>query len=199
MHDSLQKTTFHFLLLYFFKAYLPFLQGTETNNWYASWNLHRFTKIQFPKKLRRKHILNISWSILRSDWDMFRVVCQPPKQRKSVWIIQIGPRETEIRQSGCFDGCQDGERVARWRWLSRWQQSWLASTTTNNVIHCQIFSFFFVPFWLNNKWTKMIKNDYNDVDISGCYSANLALIFKQIFKPCPSCSGLPSLFYGLSL
>ena len=68
MHDSLQKTTFHFFVALFQSiSYLPFLQGTEANKQNAC-NSHILSKIQFPKKLRRKHLLNLSSAILRLDW-----------------------------------------------------------------------------------------------------------------------------------
>ena len=41
-----RKLQFNFLL-FFFKAYLPFLQGTEANKQNATCNLHRLPKIQF--------------------------------------------------------------------------------------------------------------------------------------------------------
>ena len=89
IHLFTPETTFHFLLN-FYKAYLPFLQGTEmqTNKMPLAIYID-FPKFSFNFTLKRKHLLNLSSAILKSDWDMSRVVCQPTKQRKSVAIVEI--------------------------------------------------------------------------------------------------------------
>ena len=81
----------HFtFLLYFFKAYLPFLQGTEANKQNATCNLHRLPKIPFQFYIEEETSPQSFFSYLDVRLEHVQiVVCQPPKQQKSVWIIQI--------------------------------------------------------------------------------------------------------------
>ena len=113
-------------------------------------------KIQFQKNLRRKNLLNHSSAILRSAWNMSRVVCQPPKQRKKVLEssksdhglrylkvdVVMGVKLTKKVAKRRQKRLQKGDKVAMIVNLAT-DKSWLASKTTNNMIDCQIFS----PFW----------------------------------------------------
>ena len=98
----------HFtFLLYFFKAYLPFLaRYRDANKQNAACNLHRLPKIQFQFYIEEETSPQ-PFYILRSDWDMSRLwFVNLKNSEKSVGIVEIGPCGTEIPQSGCCDGCQ---------------------------------------------------------------------------------------------
>ena len=73
-----------------------------------------FPKFTFNFTLRRKHLLNLSSAILRSDWEMSRLwFVSLQNSEKSVGIVEIGPCGTEINQSGCCDwqvGKKSGKR-----------------------------------------------------------------------------------------
>ena len=125
----------HFtFLVYFFKAYLLFLQGTEANKQNTACNLHRLPKIQSQFYIEEETSLQpflqlrseVSFSILRSDWDMSRVICQPSKQQKKVMELSksdhvglryhkvdvvMGVKLAKRRHKGGEKGCK---RVTRW-------------------------------------------------------------------------------------
>ena len=85
MHDSHQKTRFHFFCCTFSKHIWPSCKVQRQTNEMPLAIYLDFPKFTFNFTLRRKHLLNLSSAILRSDWDMSTVVCQPPKQQKKCW------------------------------------------------------------------------------------------------------------------
>ena len=161
MHDSLISENYMSLFCCTFSKHHicpSFKVQRQTNKMLLAIYID-FPKFRFNFTLRRKHLLNLSSAIL-SDWDMSRVVCQPPKQWKKCWNHRNWTM-WGIPQSGCCVGCQVGKKLkgckrGQKRWWKRLQkgdkvamiinlatdESSLASKTTNNVIHHQIFSLF---------------------------------------------------------
>ena len=170
----------HFtFLFYFFKAYLSFLQGTVTQTNKMPLAIYiDFPKFSFNFTLRRKYLLNLSSATLRSDWNMSRVVCQPTKQRKKCWncwnwtmwdwdtskwmLWWVSSWQKKVAKRRWKGGKRVVKKVAKW-WRKvgkvamiinlATDKSWLASKTTYNVIHHQIFSLF-CTFLTKYKWKK---------------------------------------------
>ena len=79
-------------LLYFFKAYLLFLQGTEANKHNATCNLHRLTKIQFQFYIEEETSPQpfFSYPEVRSRHVQNGLTAYKTA-KKSVEVIKIGP------------------------------------------------------------------------------------------------------------
>ena len=106
----------------FFKAYLPFLQGTEANKQNTTCNLHRLPKIHYQFYIEEETTPQPFFSYPEVRLGHVHSGLLASKTAKKVLELSKSDHGTEIPQSGCCDGRQlakqwqkGGEKEAK-RW-----------------------------------------------------------------------------------